>query len=338
MNFLCSTRIISLKIKRNNGSMFAIEIDKYSTIHTLKEKLFDKIGLYSDQFRLVFKGQVLKDDLSLSYYNITNNSVVFFVPLPNKETTTRPYQLLNRMMQLIEKLPNTSSSEYTITVNEINEIMKDPRVIAFSRINPDVEQLFSDAQEIIDFTERPPSRKTLDFIAKSKDAMFDQFDQSPDGLRILQSYLEESDESVEYSDNDSDEYDEFDSFWDGTLNQKTNINYSRVLQSKPLPDPWSKNKRKNNILQNTALRLSVPVPSFLYQMNQDVKRLDDNFSLRKTPTFDVNYSLNLKSKFSAEMALLKNKGFNDEKKILQALSETNGNVQQAEQILKHNFL
>ncbi|OHS95976.1 Ubiquitin family protein [Tritrichomonas foetus] len=317
------SRLINFRIKRNDGSGFNVEFDMCSTVLSLKDFLANKTGYLSEQIRLVFSGQVLKDEMSLSYYKITTGSQIYFVPIIRKTPPhQKPYQLLNKMMQLLDKLPNASSSEYSLIVDEVNEILENPSVQSFSRINPDIEQLFLDAKEIIAHTERPISSKSKYFLAKAKDQVYDQFDQSPDGLRILQSFMEETEAyEDEFSNNQYSKY-------------LTNIHYKKSISSQPLPDPWNNRRRKKSIFHNTALRLSSPSPALFFK---EIPRTEENLPLIKVPTFESSFSFKLKSKFADQVAVLKKKGFNDENIILQALSETDGNIQLAEQLLRSKF-
>ncbi|KAK8887273.1 hypothetical protein M9Y10_038311 [Tritrichomonas musculus] len=207
-----SSRLIKIRIKRNDGSWFAVEADQNDTILSLKKIIFEKTSYYPEQQRLVFAGKVMDDEKSLSFYKIRENSQVYLVPkktpnIPPKQvssnftmsTKPKPTQLLNRLIVLLESFPNVRAEDYTSTILEIKEIINDPSVKSFSRINEDAKQLLKDAQEMISNSERPISQKTKDFIAKSKDFVLDQFDATPEGFRILQSLLNEEDEYSESS-------------------------------------------------------------------------------------------------------------------------------------------
>ncbi|OHS97213.1 Ubiquitin family protein [Tritrichomonas foetus] len=321
MNLLnLSNRPISIRIRRSDGTGFSVEIDKYSTVLSLKENISEKIGYSPEQQRLVFSGQVLKDDMSLSFYKIRDGSQVYMVPAKIKSTShPRPYQLLNRLLNLLDEFPNVKAEDYTLVIDEINDIINNPVVQSFGRINSDVQQLFKDAQEIIENSERPLSRKTRDFIARSKDAVFDQFDSSPEGFRILQSLVDDSDD------------------FDPSPPHRTNLKYKSRISARPLPDPWNSKPKKRTVFQNVAMRMSVPTAALLFP---ESPRTEENLPLikGKPPTFDSNFSITLKSKFAEQMVALKKMGFHDEDIMLQALSETNGNVQLAAQILKHKFM
>lgn len=355
-----SGTMINILIRRNENVKIEISIDKYSTVLSLKENLFNQTGYSASEIQLVYKGKILKDELSLSYYSISDNSQIYFVPLKNsskqKDTHRKPTQMLNRLIRLIDELPNVPYEDYFTTIDEMNELINHPILQAFARINPEVQQIFADARDIMRNTEKPISKKEAYAAAFAKDQFFCQFDQSPDGLRILQSFYEESEEenseilSEEMRNQQIQQYQQQirnqgnnkrSVIFNFTLDPQrptplmTNLNYNQTLSRKPLPNPWSSSKHSKNrsIFQNTALRISVPSPAILFQdeMTPRIKKQNSNM-----PTFDSSPGQigKPKEQFATEVAVLKKKGFKDEKTIMQALYETNGNVQLAEQLLK----
>lgn len=105
---------------------------------------------------------------------------------------------------------------------------------------------------------------------------------------------------------------EFDSsdFDQNTL-YPTNLSYESSLQDRPLPLLWDSRGERlfKDFLSNT---------------------IEPSFSMRL-----INI---LKNRYAREINLLKKMGFNDEKDILKALSEANGNINKAAQILQSNTL
>ena len=53
--------------------------------------------------------------------------------------------------------------------------------------------------------------------------------------------------------------------------------------------------------------------------------------------FDDDINQSLCQKFASQIEILKKMGFDDERNILEALGETNGNVQKAAKILQNKF-
>ena len=268
------------------------------------------IGLV--QQHLVFRGTVLRDDLTLAYYNIDCSSKVYLVIIqPRKMERPRPFVMATKLMRLTEELPEADSERYSEIIFEITQIIQDPIFLANARINPEVQTIISEAIEAMETTERPISRKTAEFIARNQDIFFDQFESSPDGLRVFQSILEDSEDEPDQTP------------------QTTHINYTPKIQTKALPNPW---RNKETIFQDCkSLRVSLPSsPPDL----RSPRRVPNKRPNNRSPILETD----LRTKFESQLTTLKLMGFKDENVILKALSETNGNVQKAARILQNQSM
>lgn len=307
--YLSLRRAVTVQVQRGTDPPFNVTCDEYDTVFSLKESIAAVCGLNPINQRLVFAGKVLSDQLSLSFYNISDGSRVFLVPhFPRKEKP-RPYQMLNRLLSLVEELPTADSDRYMDVTAEIDAIIEEPFVRGVARIDPDVQQLLEGAEDALYLSRRPVSRRTRDFVARSHDIIMDQFDACPEGLRIMKGIIDAEDD-----DDDSEPI-------------PTELNYRSKINDRPLPNPWSRDRLgigRRSILKDSALRMSMPIPR-------------KELSAARKVTFEGRTNTQLKSKFSQQLAALKNMGFNDEKVILEALSETNGNVQLAAKLLRDNF-
>jgi hypothetical protein len=214
----------------------------------------------------------------------------------------------------LDELPAADLSKYTNIVNEVTTIMQNATVQALARINDDVKQLLDDADEIMSITDRPISWKTVDFVARSQDVILNQVDASPDSYRVMSFLLDDDDEASE-----SEEEDE--------PPEITRLDYKSQISDQALPSPWSQPTAKNTFM-HSELRVTLPGASISMRRDRAVG-LDRESGQHILP--------GIKGKFSQQVAALKNMGFGDEKKILQALRETGGNLQLAVKLLQDKF-
>lgn len=72
---------ITLLVKQSSveGKKISVSVELSESVRDLKEKLVDQSGIPSDQQRLVYKGQVLKDERALESYGLENEHVLHLV-------------------------------------------------------------------------------------------------------------------------------------------------------------------------------------------------------------------------------------------------------------------
>lgn len=310
----------TIKVRQIDGTDLEVQASRVDTIFSIKEQIMRLIFIPPQQQRLVFRGKVLCDDMTLSFYNINPSDTLFLAILRKKPERPKASALISRLLELVNSLPELSSAKFTLAIDEINSILDHPVLKSTARINPEVQQIIDDATQAVKTTERPLSEKTIQYMAQSQDLTYAQFEATPDGYRLLKSVMEE--EANQVSDSDSRDY------------GYTNVNYTPKLSEKSLPNCW---KKKKNVFQNTALSLT---PRNFKNLNHTYS----NYYKRQgetpqdtweTQTQKKDSKIMLKEKFAVQIKSLKEMGFTDEEIILQALRETGGNVQKAEQLLRN---
>jgi hypothetical protein len=298
--------VVPLQVKLRDGSVLSILANRYDTVLHLKESLAVCTGIYASQQRLVYAGYVLADEMSLDYYRIRSGSQLFFVAADSSlQVGQRPYQMLSDLLHLLDELPSAESRRFSEIINDIRYIISNSTVRASARIDPEVKQLLEEAEETINNAKRPISRRMHDFLARLQDCNVDPCDLSGDDLdTVVNDELDKEDDDA----------------------PPTNIRYRKHVSNQPLPLTWTGQQRTGkSVFHRSAMRLSfaavAPAPG-------------DSITSRKA-TFDSGGCTSARSRFSRQLAVLRNMGFHDERVMLDALSQTNGNVQLAARLIQN---
>lgn len=313
------TRPIVIKIKPIDGSSFYIHASSMDSIFSIKEQIMRISFIPPQQQRLVFKGKILFDEMTLAYYNISSQETLYLAVLKKKIERPKPQALVNRLVELINQLNNAPASKYSSIVDEISTLIDHPILKAAARINPEIQQILENAAQEVSTSERPLSEKRAQLMAFTHDLSFAEFESSPDGYRLFQSFLEEEEANQDAS-------------IENRIPVYTNVSYTSKPSSRELPNCW---KRLNSVFQNAALSLT---PRLYRNSPQHYSYFDNSTTGISSHTWDpkTNYrAMILKERFADQLNLLKSMGFTDEECILQALRETGGNVKKAEQLLRN---
>ena len=71
---------IKITIRQSSGDQFEVEIAPKATVEELKKACAEKqTAMAADEMRLIFKGKILKDEMTLDEYKITDGLTIHLV-------------------------------------------------------------------------------------------------------------------------------------------------------------------------------------------------------------------------------------------------------------------
>ena len=70
---------ITVHVKLSNAGNFAVEVELTGTVLELKQKLVEPSSIPTEQQRLIYKGRVLKDDVTLASCGVEHNQNLYLV-------------------------------------------------------------------------------------------------------------------------------------------------------------------------------------------------------------------------------------------------------------------
>lgn len=301
---------IEVRIKSLDNESFIVDISPSDTVMDLKERIAFQAGLKPAEFTLVYHGEILVDELSLNYYGIVYDTTVYLsMNKTQNKVGKKPQLLFQKLKRLVPMFNEASKKDYYRLYSEIKEIIENPLLIGFSRLDSDIYDYIMDVRELLDNSSRPSSGKTEMFLARSTDIALNQFDSSIEGLRILQSIM-----SDDYSD------------------EEIQVNYVDAdVPTKPMTKPLTIPKSSSkSFFQSIGVRTTFNGFHRVSMNSQSFKK-----HISPKTEHECIEPVDLREKFAKQVDALKNMGFEDEKTILQALGEANGNVQKAYQLLQH---
>lgn len=71
--------LIKITLRQNSGTQFDVTVSSKGTVRDLKDACVEKASLSADEQRLIFKGKILKDEMTLEEYKIEDGVVVHLV-------------------------------------------------------------------------------------------------------------------------------------------------------------------------------------------------------------------------------------------------------------------
>lgn len=163
-----SSKEILIKVKTLNSTTIPFKIYTHETIGGLKNKIFQKIRISTINQRLIFQGKVLKNEKTISDYNLDDNDVIHLVETDNRNYQAPPTSSIS-----------SSNNPYLALFNSIfNSHRTNDTNSATRRLNPsDTEGIYDSFKHIL-FPNTFNLQQTTEIIAQSMNSIYNLIDTS----------------------------------------------------------------------------------------------------------------------------------------------------------------
>ena len=301
---------VNIKIKENNR-IYNIPIIKSDTILILKEYCKIISNIPQDQQNLIFKGKILSDEKLINDYNIDNNNDIFLV---KKEDPKSVNISINKTSN------NSNPNENFINIKNINFSNK-------KKINPnDVANAFKNAPNITSFYDNLDLNLMDKFfqiygLGKFSDLFgvdqqnFKEMLKDPSARDMMNNMVKDP-SLVEISLNNPIVKEKIKNI--PLLNfifQNPNLMINP--QSLQMTQNAFREKERNSI-ESSNVEISVPPDPFGSLNNNQINQM-----------MNSSISIDYKEKYKEQLSQLKKMGFANEETNIQALKQSNGNIDNA---------
>lgn len=294
---------LTLSVKLGNTDVYTVNAWSTDTVITVKELLVEQTTLQPKQMRLVFAGKVLNDEITLSFYRITNGSVLYLAPIKNAiKIRQNPKQMVIQLKTLLAESQKALPVSLKRISRQMKELISNKLLLSFASISSEAYEVIEQAQVEIEKIERLINDESAKYLAQAADSTIIQIEATSDGLRALQAIYNE-----------------------GLIVEKKKEDFTQ-LDLTIIPEP-------------AAGPSETPLPMIYSDRSVDyyytsVSSSNDSED-EDNEIEHVRNRSTIKQKYAQQIEILKSMGYSDEQYILQALGESNGNIQLAVQILQN---
>lgn len=213
----------SVKVIKPSGEEHVCSAAKYISTEDFISDISVKLDLPLDYIAFVHSGQVIGGKFSLCHWGITKGSILRAVPIKKKTMTgPRPAQLIDELYRLVSKILTASGAAQKAILTSISSILEDKKLQAYAKLDREVKQQLDDVLMILDSAELQNTSKTDHVIAAINDLTITQFEESREGMKILEEVFLKTDEVAHMA----------------SL-AKTKTDYKSKISKDPLPIWWN---------------------------------------------------------------------------------------------------
>lgn len=183
--------MISICVRLPDGSFQRLEIVATDCMTDIRAKVQPFWNEKTDRMRIVVDGRVMQEGVSANFYKIETDTVIFMVPEKRKQPEKqKPTQLIDELCEKLFKLLFSPTPTQKHLTYDVSEVLKNPVMQSFARINQDAARLMEEAVYILDNFREPISAGMSAFVTRTNDLVATRLEQTKDGMLLLQEFYE----------------------------------------------------------------------------------------------------------------------------------------------------
>lgn len=337
-------RLIILTIKYQ-GDVFQVDMEEGASVYDLKNKLSSLLDLSETKQRLIFNGRVLKDQDIL---DALEDATIHVVRLAENQTSNASESSTlgspTQEKALGQILDHPMFRQLSMNEDFLKSMfLNNPQMKKLFEDNPELEHVLNDPSVLKDAMEMMRNPAYQREMMRNQDRAMSNIENLPEGFNALRRtyssiqkpMFEALDETIQKK---LEPFPKDESHED----QDTSSSKGGHLNTEPLPNPWASKQRSNS---SSYPQLSPFFPTVPYRINEppntgssllhgsmtgNSSNIDTSRRPRASSSSDQRPP---EDRYQLELETLQQMGFSDREANLEALIQTDGNLQRAIEIL-----
>ena len=179
----------SVNVRGTGISPFDVKVALTDTVLDLKQKIEATTAVAPDAQVLVAKGAVLRDELTLAFYNMRPNLPIF-VKTKSTAQTARLANLIERLFELMNDFITANDSRRAVVSEEISKLIEEPYLVAYAKIHSRTARLIDESRFLVEEFRYTANDRLSRAFWEMQDVAMAQYESSADGIRLLQEAME----------------------------------------------------------------------------------------------------------------------------------------------------
>jgi hypothetical protein len=177
---------LSLTIRFGDDSA-NLEVDPLGSIDDLYTAIGTHFSVQPEQFAVIAHGQLLCYGFSVAYYDIPNHSILYSVGVKSAaRIRANPVGLVEVLRHSVHDYALSRGPSQVAIANEIRDLIHNPILQSYARIDPEAKQLIDDAVMVVGYDRSRSNSCSDSVVAAMNDLILNQLELSKGGISFME--------------------------------------------------------------------------------------------------------------------------------------------------------